>query len=91
MNIIRGFRRTLDFYLWMGIPCVRMWPQSKLKTRSKAVMQGWTPFTIATQEWNNLDPVVRAAYDSMTQNSDMTGRDLQIRSYLSGLFTNPLL
>ncbi|MBA7529921.1 hypothetical protein ES705_22120 [subsurface metagenome] len=53
-------------------------------------MAQWPIFSFATKEWKNLSPAVQAAYNTLAQRSGLSGRDVQIRSYLSGLYRYPL-
>lgn len=84
--IIDGFKKTIDFYLWMGLPIARSWPRSPGKMRTPAVMAQWSTWTYATQEWNNLSPAVQEAWNSLATNSGLSGRDMQIRAYISGVY-----
>ena len=84
--IIAGYKGKLDFYYWRGLPCCRSWPKSPGKNRAPAVRSQWPIFTVAAREWANLSPEVQAAYNKMAERSGLCGRDLQIRSYLSGLY-----
>jgi len=84
--IIAGFKGTVDFYEWMGIPVARSWPRSPGKTRAPAVAAQWPAFALAAREWKNISAAVQAAYYSMAQSSGLDARDLQVRSYLSGLY-----
>ncbi|GAH42548.1 unnamed protein product [marine sediment metagenome] len=87
--IIDGFKGSLDFYYWMGIPVVRAWPKSPGKARSPAVEAQWPLFTIAAQEWKKLSPIVQDAYRQLATNSGLTGRDMQVRAYITGLYRYP--
>jgi len=89
LDIIDGYKGTLDFYINMGIPCVRSWPKSPGKLRSQAVMAQWPIFTHAAKEWKNLSPAVQQAYTKYATNSGLTGRDMLMRAYLRGLYYYP--
>ena len=88
-DIIRGFKGSIDYYLHEGQCCVRSWPSSPGHKRSPAVEAQWPAFTVATRLWNDLTPEIRAAFNAMAQSSGLSGRDLSMRAYLSGLFTYP--
>ncbi|GAH92479.1 unnamed protein product, partial [marine sediment metagenome] len=45
--IIKGFKGTLDFYVWKGITCVRSWPRSPGRKRAPAVQAQWPAFAWA--------------------------------------------
>jgi len=87
--IIDGFKGSLDFYYWMGIPVVRAWPKSPGKLRSPAVEAQWPAFILAAQEWKKLSPIVQDAYRQLATNSGLSGRDMQVRAYLTGLYRYP--
>ncbi|MBA7658893.1 hypothetical protein ES703_66855 [subsurface metagenome] len=89
-DIIDGFKGSIDFYVHRGIPCARSWPRSPGKQRAPAVMAQWSPFSFAVKEWNNLSPAVQASYNTLATNSGLTGRDMQIRAYLTGLYRYPI-
>lgn len=88
--IIDGFKGVVDFYIHRGIPCARSWPKSPGRNRSEAVRAGWLPFAYASQEWKNLSPEVQAAYNELATNSGLSGRDMQVRAYLTGLYRYPI-
>ena len=87
--IIDGFKGSIDFYVYMGIPCARAWPKSPGKARSASVMAQWPTFTYASREWNNLSQAVRDAYIELATNSGLTGRDMFMRAYITGLYRYP--
>jgi len=88
-DIIRGLKGTVDFYLYMGAAVARSWPRSPGKQRAPAVEAQWLSFTLASKEWHNLSPIVQEAYNDLSVNSGLTGRDMQVRAYLSGLYRYP--
>lgn len=90
LAIISGFKGKIDYYLWKGIPCARKWPRPPRGLRAPAVQSQWPSFIIAAREWSELSAVVQAAYTSLSVGSGLSGRDLQIRAYLIGLYRYPL-
>jgi len=90
MDIVDGLKGQIDFYLWKGIPCARRWPRSPGRVRAPAVMAQWPTFIYAASEWKNLSDTMRAAYQTLASNSRLTGRDMQIRAYIQGLYRYPL-
>ena len=82
--IIDGFRGTIDFHVYMGVPCFRRWPKSPGRLRTPAVMEQWAPFSIATQLWHQVSPQVKEAYAEMAKETNLTARDMFMRGYLSG-------
>lgn len=87
--IIDGFKGNIDFYVYMGIPCARAWPKSPGITRSPGVRAQWPFFSYATKEWPNLSQAVQDAYRELATNSGLSGRDMFIRAYLTGLYRYP--
>ncbi|GAH01141.1 unnamed protein product [marine sediment metagenome] len=90
MDIVAGFKGSVDFYLWRGIPCARGWPKSPGKVRSPAVMSQWPAWTYASKEWKQLSPAIQAAYYELATNSGLSARDMQMRGYLQGLYRYPI-
>lgn len=82
--IISGYKGTLDFYVYLGIPCVRSWPQPPKDPRSAPVQEQWPIFAQASRAWLNTDDESRAAMEKMTSGSTMTGRDLATKLYING-------
>ncbi|MBA7534542.1 hypothetical protein ES705_26791 [subsurface metagenome] len=85
-DIIDGLKGSIDFYIHDGVACARSWPRSPGKQRAPAVMAQWPNWTYSAREWVNLSPIVQAAYIEFSTNSGLTGRDMQMRGYLSGLY-----
>ena len=83
LNIIKGFKGTLDFYVWKGIACVRRWPRSPGHRRAPAVEAQWSAFAIATKLWIELSPEVQEAFKRMAAGTPWSGRDVFTKSYLT--------
>lgn len=84
LAIINGFKGKLDFYVWMGIPCVRSWPRSPGHDRTPAVETQWPAFAFAGSYWESLSTEVQQAYVSMASGFPVTGRDIFTKSFISG-------
>lgn len=84
--IISGFKGTVDFYEYMGLPVARSWPRSPGHRRVPAVEAQWSDWSNASREWNQLSPAVQAAYKILAESSGLSGRDLQVRGYLAGIY-----
>ena len=84
IKVIRGFRGVIDFYYYMGIPCARAWPKSPGKIRNVNVMRQWPAFKQAADLFKQLSPEVRQAYEDMAMVTNLTGKDMFFRGYLSG-------
>lgn len=84
LKIINGFKGTLDFYYYMGIPCVRKWPRSQGNSQTPASIAQWPVFRKAAEVWNLISPEVRQAYFDMAVGTNLTARDIFFRGYISG-------
>jgi len=99
LAIISGFKGVIDYYVnyqtcpaetgEVGVPCARMWPRSPGHKRAPAVEAGWVDFSIAAKAWSTLSAEIQDAYNTMASNTGSSGRDLFMKSYISGLFTYP--
>ncbi|MBA7644367.1 hypothetical protein ES703_52110 [subsurface metagenome] len=85
--IIDGFKGTIDFYLWRGIPCVRMWPRKADPRGIPEVEAHWASFSYVSKLWSLLSPEIKAAYNSQASDGGLSGRDLMTRGFLSGIYT----
>ncbi len=83
MAIISGFRGTLDFYVWKGIPCVRTWPRKAIYPPTQEELNTRIAFTWASQNWQFLSPEVQDAYRAMAAGTTLSGRDLFVKFYIS--------
>ncbi|MBA7670456.1 hypothetical protein ES703_78602 [subsurface metagenome] len=99
LDIISGFRNTIDFYIHhqtcpaetgeVGTPCARRWPRSPGHLRSPAVMAQWSAFSEASQYWSQVSSEIQDAYNKMAEGTGVTGRDLFTRSYITGIYRYP--
>jgi hypothetical protein len=87
--IIAGFKGTVDFYEWRGIPVARRWPRSPRSPRAPAVQAQYNRFIYAAREWPNLSPTVQEAYKKMSQGSGLSGRDIFMKGYIKGIYGYP--
>ena len=83
-EVVSGFKGKLDYYVWMGIPCVRKWPRSPGGKRAPAVEAQWPLFSLSATLWNELSQEIRDAYETMASNTGLSGRDMFTRSYIAG-------
>lgn len=83
---ISGFRGTLDFYFYMGLACVRSWPRSPGHHRTPQVEAGWPAWSYTTKTWSRLDPEIRDAYIWTAQESNLSGYELYIKSFINSYF-----
>lgn len=81
--IIGGFKGKVDFYIHCGQPCARSWPRSPGHDRAPTVEKGWPAFTWAAKNWNSLSPAVQEAYNHQAQGTNLTGRDLFVKGFIT--------
>lgn len=84
--VIDGFKGTIDFYVWNGINCARSWPRSPGHDRAPAVEAQWPAFTWAAKNWQSLSEEVRQAYNRLAAGTNLTGRDLFVKGFISSLY-----
>lgn len=82
--IISGFKGTIDFYLWKGIPCARKWPHWPKRVPYPQEKANQDRFAYAVHIWPLLSEYLREMYRQMTVGTDWTPRDIFMRCYLSG-------
>ena len=83
-KIIDGFKGTVDFYVYKGVPCARRWPRSQGKSQTPASVAQWPVFRRAAELWSQVSPEVRQAYEDMTAGTNLTAKDMFFRGYISG-------
>jgi len=83
LEVISGFKGSVDFYEYMGIAVARKWPRSPGHNRAPAVQAQWAAFTQANQLWASLSIAVKAAYNQMAVSTNLTGKDIFVKSYIS--------
>jgi len=84
IDIIRGFKGTLDFYLWKGLPCVRAWPRWRPARQTQASKASALLFGAIVKGYNRLGALPLQAYRATAKGTPRTARDV----YVSGVFGN---
>lgn len=82
IDIIRGFKGTIDFYLWKGLPCARKWPYTPPSKRTAATKAAAALFGAVLSAYKLLAPLALAAYQESAAGIPRTARDI----YVSGLY-----
>jgi len=88
-NIISGLKGTVDFYYWKGIPVARQWPRSPGSNRSPSVKAQWPAWGAASKLWVRLSKAHQMLHGAWCGHGRYNPRDLQIKSYISGLYFAP--
>ena len=78
IDIIRGFKGTIDFYLWRGLPCARKWPRRAPGRRTEAEIASSALFGIVSTNYRLLAPLALAAFQEAAKDQPRTARDLYI-------------
>ncbi|MBA7538140.1 hypothetical protein ES705_30414 [subsurface metagenome] len=82
--IVDGLKGTIDFYLWRGIPVARKWPRSPGPRRAPAVEAQWEAWSYASRIWSLMDDETKQSYIATSAGTNLSGRDLAVKAYLSG-------
>ena len=83
MEVVDGFKGVIDYYVHCGQACVRSWPTSPGHGRAPAVEAQWPAWTVASRLWALLSQDVRDAFNQMAAGTNLSGRDIQVKSYIS--------
>ncbi|MBA7615765.1 hypothetical protein ES703_23051 [subsurface metagenome] len=78
IDIIRGFKGTLDFYVRRGVPCVRRWPRRTTRPPTEAQIAAWTTFGQISTNYRLLAPLALQAFQEAAKTQPRTARDLYI-------------
>ena len=73
----------LDFYYWKGILCCRMMPRKVKQPGTPEQRKTWECLQYANDEYNSLGQQARDCFIRLAAPSQMTGRDLFIKSILN--------
>lgn len=82
IDIIRGFKGVLDFYLWRGLPCVRSWPRTPKSRQTEATKAAALLFGQVLKNYRLLADMVLVAYQDIATGTPRTARDV----YVSGAY-----
>lgn len=96
LAIINGFKGVIDYYInyqacdrevaGPGIPCARQWPRSPGQKRAPTVQATWPAFSWAASNWNSLSQYVQDAYKATAIGTNLTGRDLFTKAFITDYF-----
>jgi len=84
-SIIDGFKGTLDFYVWRGIPCVRSWPRKPLLPRSPAVQRTAAVFGYLATFFTDTPANIRDRASAIGDGTSWTWRDVRYRAAYGNL------
>lgn len=79
-EVIRAFRKVLDFYCFRGSFAVRSWPRSPRMPRSAPVQATGAVFGTFSTDVAASAPEVRNVAESATASTRWTWKDLMVRA-----------
>lgn len=82
--IIDQYKGKVDFYLWKGIPCARMWPHWPKRDPTPDEKANQDAFAYAIRAYSLLSNYQRKLYRDMAAGTRAAPRDFFVRSYLNG-------
>lgn len=88
-EIIDGFKKTLDFYYYMDIPCCRSWPRSQGKSQTPTSVAQQPMFTYVQQLRPQVSPFVRQAYYDLVADCGLHVWDWFMRGYYGKIYRYP--
>lgn len=84
IDIIRGLKGTLDFYLWRGLPCVRAWPRYRPARQTDASLAAALLFGAIIKAYSLTHGTVLEQLTIEARGIPRTARDI----YVSGVYGN---
>ncbi len=84
LEIIRGLKGILDFYLWRGLPCVRAWPKYRPVNQTAASLAAALIFGAIVKAYSLVGEDALSAYRELAVGIPRTARDLMV----SGVYGN---
>jgi len=84
VDIIRGLKGILDFYLWRGLPCVRAWPRWRPARQSDASTAAALLFGAIIKAYSRVGPIALPAYQDDAADQPRSARDIMV----TGVFGN---
>lgn len=84
LEIIRGFKGILDFYVWRGLPCVRAWPKYRPARQTAASLAAALTFGAIVKAYSLLANLALQAYREDALDQPRTARDIMV----TGVFGN---
>lgn len=83
-SIVGRLKPPLDFYQWLGIWCVRVYPLHIHQPGTPAQQETWNAMLACVDDYNELAAVDRKAWHRFVRDSHRSGKDLFYRLHLKG-------
>lgn len=90
VDIIRGFKGVLDFYLWKGLPCVRSWPYTPPSRRTAGTKAAASLFGEILSSYRLVADTVQEYYVELAAGIPRTPRDIYVSGTLGHLHERTL-
>jgi len=78
IEIIRGLKGILDFYVWRGLPCVRAWPRYRPARQTAASLAAALTFGAIVKAYALLANLALLAYREDALDQPRTARDIMV-------------
>lgn len=85
IDVIRGYKGVLDFYLWRGLPCVRAWPAYHHSHASQASKASAMLFGQIIKGFNLTGEIALGAFQEAAVGNPRTARDIYVSGVLGHL------
>jgi len=76
IDVIHGFAGVIDFYLWKGLACARMWPRNPKSHHSAATIAAAATFGAISRGFALLANTALAAFQEDAADQTRTARDI---------------
>jgi len=76
IDVIHGFKGVIDFYLWRGLACARMWPRNPKSHHSAATIAAAATFGAISRAFALLANSALAAFKEDAADQTRTARDI---------------
>ena len=88
-KVIDGFKGVIDFYLYMGVPCVRSWPRSQGKSQTPASVAQQPMFTYVQKLRPQVSAFVQDNYKTLAMDCGLHKWDWFMRGYYGDIYRYP--
>jgi len=85
LEVIRGLKGIIDFYLWKGLPCARAWPRWRPARQSEASKAAALFFGAVVKSYSLLGELPLAAYREDAAGQPRSARDVFVSSIYGNL------
>lgn len=85
IEVIRGFKGTIDFYIRRGTPCARAWPRYRPARQTAPSKASAALFGQIIKGWALLGAYPKALFAQAARHQPRTARDLYVSAVLGNL------